>query len=250
MEESYTAEMEYEMACNKKNSNEESVHLAKKTSTKNGEKGDGTGMTSAPRCEEGGDGEPKVVGRKGAEESLTRGKRTKDGEDGDGIYMTAPSGEEVARDAKPKAERHRLLFPGECQLSYQQKVLWVMKLCRERRSFQPLMKEGRYKPYITFGTAEAVQHLTTEGFNGVVLKLPPQDQERTNKVLIFRYPVFLDPDYLLDDPNIVWARWNKVRGEQKSQVIALMRGDIPDTIFVTGIGSGPLNATARSSPCA
>ena len=190
-------------------------------------------------------GEAEAMSKDSDEESCNQTKRTKSGEDGDGTEDEAcmrgePRERRDDRAVEPQTKRHRLLFPDECKLSYQKKVLWTVQLGREHRSFQPLLKEGKYKPYITVGTLEAVQHLTVEGYNGVVLQLPPQEQEHANKVLIFRYPVWLEPEYLLDDPRIVWARRNKVRGEPSSQVIALIRGDIPDAIFVTGIGRRPV----------
>lgn len=61
-------------------------------------------------------------------------------------------------------------------------------------------------------------------------------EEKTNKIIIFRYPVWLDPDFLMDDSRILSVRRNKVRRVDKSQVIALMRGDIPESIFVNGLG--------------
>lgn len=73
-----------------------------------------------------------------------------------------------------------------------------MKVWREHISFQPLMKKGRSKPYIAVGSEETVKHLTEKGYEGIVLRLPPQEQEQTKKI-IFRGPMRLDLDCLLHD---------------------------------------------------
>lgn len=47
------------------------------------------------------------------------------------------------------------------------------------------------------------------------------------------FRVILDPDFLLDDNGFVWGRQHEVGGE-KDQVVALMKGDIPN-IFISGV---------------
>ncbi|MPC93876.1 hypothetical protein E2C01_089021 [Portunus trituberculatus] len=116
---------------------------------------------------------------KGSDEELrNQAKRTKGGENGDRTEVETcmrgePRERRDDRDVEPQTKRHRLLFPDVCKLSYQKKVLWTMQLGCEHISFQPLLKEGKYKPYIMVGTMEAVQHLTVEGYNSVVLQLLP-----------------------------------------------------------------------------
>lgn len=196
--------------------------------------------------------ETATIDKRSDEERPNLPKRMRNGGDGSQVETTSPDGglrqREDGRDAGPKVTRQRLLFPDDCKLSFQQKVLWTMKIGREHRSFQPLLKEGRNRPYITVGSEEAVKHLTEKGYEGVMLKLPPQEQEQTNKIIIFRYPVWLEEEYLLDDPRVVWARRNKVRGEARSQVIALWKGEIPDTLFVTGIGRRPVRRYIEEQP--
>lgn len=75
-------------------------------------------------------------------------------------------------DAEPKVKRHRLLFPDDCKLSYQRKVVWTMELGRDHNNFNPLLKNGKHRPYLTVGSEEAVKQLITNGYQSVVMKLP------------------------------------------------------------------------------
>lgn len=129
----------------------------------------------------------------------------------------------------------RLLFPNECRLSCHEKLLWTVKLGRAFRRFEPILKEGRHRAYVTVGSQEAADVLTTTGFEDVVLKRP-EAMEKLTKVIFFRYPQVLDPEYLLDDPRFVWAHRHVMRGEERSQVIALIKGEVPDSVFITGAG--------------
>lgn len=72
------------------------------------------------------------------------------------------------------------------------KTLWTIKLGREHKSFQPLLKRGRIRPYTNVGSQEAVQVLITTGYDGLVLEMPNVDEKQT-KVIIFDYPTWLDP---------------------------------------------------------
>ena len=110
-----------------------------------------------------------------------------------------------------------------------------MNLGQAFRRFESLYKEGKHRPYITVGSQEAVELLTTTGYEGIVLQLP-QDREKYTKVIIFRYPLILDPDFLLDDARFVLAKRHVVRGDQKSQVIALVKGEMPEEVFIPGSG--------------
>ena len=95
--------------------------------------------------------------------------------------------------------RKRLIFPQSCPMTFLEKLKWAVQLGREHRSFEPLLKEGTHKPYLTVGTMEAVEMLTTVGYKGLPMVLPEESDILLTKVIIFRYPVILDPEYLLDD---------------------------------------------------
>ncbi|XP_069176301.1 uncharacterized protein [Procambarus clarkii] len=92
--------------------------------------------------------------------------------------------------------RWRLLFPASCTLAYHQKLLWTVTLGREHRKFEPLLKEGVNRPYLTI----------------------------------------LDPEFILDDQRFVWAKRHLIKGEARSQVVALVRGEVPEKVFITGAG--------------
>lgn len=134
-----------------------------------------------------------------------------------------------------QGSRVRLHFPIDSPLTYQQKVLWVMELGRDHKSFLPLIKEGKYRPYLTVANEEAVIHLTTTGYKGIKLEVP-DEKEKTTKIIVFKYPVWLDPTFLLEDNRITWAGRNRVRGEERSQAIAIIKGEAPEKIFITGLG--------------
>lgn len=131
--------------------------------------------------------------------------------------------------------RKRMLFPADTQLTYHEKMLWAARLARAHKNLEVLFKEGKHRPYVTVGSQEAVEFLSTTSFEDVTLQVP-EDKEKLTKVIIFRYPIGLDPGYLLDDPAIVWAKRNVVRGEERTQVIAMLKGKVPGSIFIPGIG--------------
>ena len=120
-------------------------------------------------------------------------------------------------------------------MSYMEKLLWAMQLGRDHADFDPLLKEGKGRPYLTVRAGQAVQTLTTQGYKGTVMTVPKAG-ERFTKVIIFRYPTILDPDFLLDDERFVWVRRHTSRGEERSQLIALVKGEVPEKVFISGAG--------------
>jgi len=131
--------------------------------------------------------------------------------------------------------RKRLLFPQDCALSFLEKLRWAMQLGRDHADFEPVMKEGKGRPYLTVRAGQAVQTLTTQGYKGTVMTVPKAGEKFT-KVIIFRYPTILDPDFLLDDDRFVWVRRHTSRGEERSQLVALVKGEVPEKVFISGAG--------------
>ena len=129
----------------------------------------------------------------------------------------------------------RLLFPSDTTLKFHEKLRWTANLAREHKQFKAMFREGKLRPYVTVATQEAVEFLTTKGYDKVVLEIP-EETERYTKVIVFRYPHVLDADFLLDDPRFVWAKRHVVKGEERSQAIALVKGEVPGSIFIPGIG--------------
>ncbi|XP_069181714.1 uncharacterized protein [Procambarus clarkii] len=74
--------------------------------------------------------------------------------------------------------RKRLLFPTACQLNFHQKLEWTVRFAKEFFEYEPLFKEGLHRPYITVGTEEAVEHLTKDGFENIVMVTPEKDEPK------------------------------------------------------------------------
>ena len=137
--------------------------------------------------------------------------------------------------------RPRLYFPKN-DFDFHDKVRWAVSLSKKHRDFQVLFKEGRNVSYITVKDEVAVQFLTTEGFDNVVMEKPKPSEingER-NKIILFDYPTYLDPEDILVDDRFIWAKRRQVKidGESvpKPQLIALMMGSVPDKVFVSCLG--------------
>ena len=151
--------------------------------------------------------------------------------DGDNGYEEVPKSGAVPR--------KRLYFPNNLQMDYNSKVQWTFKLYKARPAFEVLFKEGNYREYVTVKDEIAVEHLTTEGFDGVVLE-KPSEEGRTTEVIIFGIPLCLDADHLLTNERIVKATRREVKSGgkvfPKPQLIALLKGDVPEKIFVPCLG--------------
>ncbi|XP_069192845.1 spindle assembly abnormal protein 6 homolog [Procambarus clarkii] len=75
--------------------------------------------------------------------------------------------------------RWRLLFPSSFTLAYHHKLLWTVKLGREHRKFEPLLKEGVNRRYLTVGSMEAVVFLSQQGYDGVVMQILEGNEKLT-----------------------------------------------------------------------
>lgn len=101
-----------------------------------------------------------------------------------------------------------------------EKLKWAMQLGQAYRGFEPLLKEGRGRPYLTVQAGPVEQILMSHGYQGKVMTVP-KDGEKLMKVIIFQNPTIMDPDFLLDDERFVWVKRNASMGEERSQLIAL-----------------------------
>ena len=126
-------------------------------------------------------------------------------------------------------------FPNNPEMDYHSKLRWAVRLNKEYREFEVLFKEGRHRPYITVKDDKAVELLSTIGFESVVLEIP-RDNDKYTKIIVFDYPVYMDPNDLLVDERIVWAKRREIRykgkTEAKPQLIALIIGETQGRIFV------------------
>ncbi|XP_045117646.1 uncharacterized protein LOC123508177 [Portunus trituberculatus] len=133
-------------------------------------------------------------------------------------------------------QRKRLYFPAEDVMTLSQKRVWAAQLAVKHREFRPLLKEGMNRPFVTVEGQEALNYLTTVGFQGTVL-VDHGRIEKFTKVFIAPYDKELDPELLLtSDVNVVWAKRHVVNKQVKASVVALVKDVVPDRIWVPGNG--------------
>ncbi|MPC32385.1 hypothetical protein E2C01_025695 [Portunus trituberculatus] len=84
--------------------------------------------------------------------------------------------------------------------------VWAVELAVQHREFRPLLKEEVNRPFLIVERPAAVDHLTTVGFQGIVLA-DLGKVEKLTKVFITRYDRELDQEMMLiNDENVVWAK--------------------------------------------
>lgn len=55
----------------------------------------------------------------------------------------------------------------------------------------------------------------------------------------------LDPNFLLDEERFVWIKSHEVRGEEWSQLVPLVKGEVPEWVFISGAASATDGATSH-----
>lgn len=118
--------------------------------------------------------------------------------------------EERNRNAESVNGRKRLLIPQNCALNFMEKLRWTMQLGPDHRVLEPLLKEGRGRPYLTIWAGSGEQILTTQGYKGAVMNVPKAGEKLT-KVIIFQNPTIMDPDFLVDDESLCGVRGTRLR---------------------------------------
>ena len=90
--------------------------------------------------------------------------------------------------------------------------------------------------YVTVGGEKAVNSLTKEGFEGIVLEKPKPREEKTTKVIVAPYDLNLDVDLITEaNPHtVIWAKRRMVQGHARPQAVVLIVGEIPEKIKVLG----------------
>ena len=138
------------------------------------------------------------------------------------------------------SRRQRLNFPRNNDMDFHDKVKWSVKLSKCHQEFEVLFKEGKNIPFVTVKDYDAVEYLTTEGFDDVVMEKPAESFGECTKVILFDYPVYLDPDDVMADDRFIWAKRREVRrsGVQvpQPQLIALIKGLVPEKVFISCLG--------------
>lgn len=135
-----------------------------------------------------------------------------------------------------------LYFHRDCSLSYEERIKWVISVAKSLPQYMIRYREGRNRAFILVKEIEAVTLLTTgEGYNGVKLE-HPSGEDKLTKIIIKRYPLCVDLDWVKEREQVLWARRNTIKGKESEQVIALWKGDIPgDRVgFVPGLPPNPI----------
>ncbi|MPC68468.1 hypothetical protein E2C01_062670 [Portunus trituberculatus] len=104
-----------------------------------------------------------------------------------------------------RSGRQRVYFPLTEGLDYNKKLQWTVKLCKYHKDFEVLFKDGKHRPYATVKDEQAVDFLTTEGIDGLVME-KPDGREKSQKVIIYDVPTCIDPDDLPFDERYVWVK--------------------------------------------
>ncbi|XP_066968859.1 uncharacterized protein [Macrobrachium rosenbergii] len=137
------------------------------------------------------------------------------------------------------APRKRLLFAKGLPMNCFDKLDWILRLAKRHSEFEVLCKMKFSRIYVTVKDGPAVEYLTTVGFDGLTLRYPEVKDTRS-KVIIFDIPLTVKPKTLLQDDRFIWVRRRKARVgryiRHKPEVIAMMRGEAPPSVFVPGIG--------------
>ena len=102
--------------------------------------------------------------------------------------------------------------------TFLEKLIWAVQLNRDYSEFESLINEGRTKLHLTVRTDRA------------------KPGRKFTKVIIFNFPTMVEPDIILLDERFVWVKRRTCGGEKRSQVVALMKGQAPEKIFIPGIG--------------
>jgi len=135
--------------------------------------------------------------------------------------------------------RQTVYFPLTADMDFNQKLQWTVKLCKYHKDFEVMFKDGKYRPYVTVKDERAVDFLTTKGFEGIVME-KPDGREKSHKVIIYDVPTCIDPEDLPFDERFVWVKRREVKlkgkVEPKPQLIALLKGSVPERVFIPCIG--------------
>ena len=138
------------------------------------------------------------------------------------------------------SRRQWLNFPSNNGMDFHDKVKWTVRLSKRHQEFEVLFKEGKNIPFVTVKNDDAVEYLTTERFENVLLEKPAESLGECTKIILFDYPVYLDPEDMMIDDRFMWTKRREVRrsGVQvpQPQLIALIKGLVPEKVFLSGLG--------------
>lgn len=124
-------------------------------------------------------------------------------------------------------------FPETCTLSLENKYTWYMALLKQHPECKPLFKEGRNAPYITLNPGQQYDRLTTEDFQGQVMK-PITGLPRT--VVIFDVPTYINVSLLQCPPGFVWIRRRMAGKSPRPQLLGAVLGSLDAEVHILGVG--------------
>ncbi|XP_066968861.1 uncharacterized protein [Macrobrachium rosenbergii] len=139
------------------------------------------------------------------------------------------------REALEANEKRKLYFPAALKMGFKEKRNWAIRLGDAHRDFEVTFMEGVSRPFITVRGEDAVDFLTTEGFEEVVLDKNKQNF-MSNKIIIFDVPTHIDHMSLKFGKNILWVKRRYVKRQPRPQLIVSLKGSIPNKFFVPTLG--------------
>ncbi|XP_068244040.1 uncharacterized protein [Palaemon carinicauda] len=128
-----------------------------------------------------------------------------------------------------------LYFPGDTGMDFREKKRWTFRLRDAYKDFGVTFMDGLSKPFITVKGAVAVNYLTTVGFQGIILH-KYKHTINSSKIIIFDVPIHINCSSLDFGSNVLWIKRRCVRGQPRQQLIASIKGPIPNRFFVPSLG--------------
>ncbi|XP_064116452.1 uncharacterized protein LOC135222273 [Macrobrachium nipponense] len=132
-------------------------------------------------------------------------------------------------------EERKLYFPAALKMNFTEKRDWAIRLTDAHRDFEVTFMEGVSRPFITVRGEAAVDFLTTEGFEEVVMDKIKQNFA-SNKIIVFDVPTHIDHMSLKFGKNIFWVKRRYVKRQPRPQLIVSLKGSIPDKFYVPTLG--------------
>ncbi|MPC65198.1 hypothetical protein E2C01_059329 [Portunus trituberculatus] len=140
-----------------------------------------------------------------------------------------------ASSPQPGASRRRVSFPEGHGKILAQLYEWFMALLKQHPSLEPLMKEGRRRPYLTVNPRSAAYDmLVKEGLLG--LTMTPADPDARQQMVIVHGVSTINVNLLSTPEAFLWLRRRVVAGELRPQLLGLVEGAVPSSVHLHGLG--------------
>ncbi|MPC90225.1 hypothetical protein E2C01_085199 [Portunus trituberculatus] len=141
-----------------------------------------------------------------------------------------------ASSPQPGTSRRRVTFPEGHGKTLAQLYEWFMVLHKQHSSLEPLMKEGRHRPYLTVNPQLAVYNmLVKEGFLGLTMT-PANPDAQQQMVIIHGVSAAINVDLLSTPEAFLWLKRRIIAGEPRPQLLGLVEGAMPSSVHLHGLG--------------